>query len=103
MWILLGLLAIVFTVMNLLHFFSGKDYRVMMALGLSFTAIELCSQYSFIVSWVNKKDWSAIEDVMPTMNNALWVLTIISIGLNLLPIFLEKRQKLYGEGKRNFK
>lgn len=93
MWMIFGLLAIAATLTNLLLYFTGKDHRLFMALGLSFTALTLCAQYAMIASWAMTQDWSAIEDVAPTMSMALWVLTGISIILNLFPIIWEKLAK----------
>ena len=64
-----------------------------MAMGLSFTALTLCAEHSLISNWVKVEDWSALLDVVPTMEKALWFLTIVSILLNIAPIFLELRNK----------
>ena len=71
---------------------TGKDYKLAMALGLSFTALTLCAEYTLITNWVEVKDWAAIEDVVPSMEKAFWFLTIVSILLNIAPIFLEKKR-----------
>ncbi|TYS70852.1 hypothetical protein FZC76_02855 [Sutcliffiella horikoshii] len=93
MWVILGVVAIVATCINLFMFAIGKDYKLFMALGLSFTALTLCAEYSLVSDWVEVKDWAAIEDVVPGMERALWFLTIVSILLNLAPIFLERKSK----------
>ncbi len=72
---------------------SGKDYKLAMALGLSFTALTLCADYSYVSRWVKAEDWAALSDVVPGMARALWFLTIVSILLNMAPIFLERRRK----------
>ncbi|WP_226679985.1 hypothetical protein [Sutcliffiella horikoshii] len=64
-----------------------------MALGLSFTALTLCAEYSLVSDWVEVKDWAALMDVVPGMEWALWFLTIVSIFLNITPIFLERKGK----------
>ena len=71
----------------------GKDYKPAMAMGLSFTALTLCAEYSLVSVWVEVKDWAALEDVVPGMERALWFLTIVSILLNIAPILLERRGK----------
>lgn len=93
MWIILGVIAIVATFINLYMYKAGKDYKLFMAIGLSFTAFTLCSAYSLVSRWVKVKDWSALSDVVPGMERALWVLTIISIILNITPILLEQKNK----------
>ena len=87
------IIAIVVTFINLYLYKAGKDYKIAMALGLSFTALTLCSEYSLISGWVKVEDWSALLDVVPGMEMALWVLTIISIVLNITPILLELKNK----------
>lgn len=93
MWLILGLLAIVFTCINLLRYKIGRDYKLAMLLGLSFTALTLCAEYTMVSRWVIAEDWSALMDVVPFMDNALWFLTICSIVLNSLPILMESIKK----------
>ncbi|MGK0466880.1 hypothetical protein [Clostridium sp.] len=76
MWLILGVIAIVATFINLYMYKTGKDYKLAMAIGLSFTALTLCSEYSAVSKWVKSEDWSALLDVIPTMEKALWFLTI---------------------------
>ena len=93
MWILLGLIAIITTCINLYMYGAGKDYKLAMAMGLSFTALTLVAEYSMVSNWVMAKDWAALLDVVPIMETVLWVLTIISILLNITPIILEYKNK----------
>ena len=88
MWLILGLIAIVATFINLSMYITGKDYRLAMAMGLSFTALTLCAEHSLVSNWIRHEDWSALREV-PAMDKAFWFLTIISILLNIAPIFLE--------------
>ena len=93
MWLIFGFIAIVATFLNLYLYKTRKDYKLAMALGLSFTALTLVSEYSIVSDWVKKEDLSALLDVVPTMEIALWILTTISILLNLIPIFLDLKYK----------
>jgi len=93
MWIILGIIAIVATLINLYMYVAGKDYKLAMAIGLSFTALTLCSEHSLISGWVKVGDWAALLDVVPSMEKALWFLTIVSIILNVTPILLELKSK----------
>ncbi|WP_416144557.1 hypothetical protein [Planococcus koreensis] len=93
MWFILGLIAITATCINLFMYVTGKDYKLAMAMGLSFTALTVVADYSMVANWVEVKDWSALMDVVPTMAAALWVLTILSILLNITPILLELKNK----------
>ena len=93
MWLILGLIAIVATFINLYMYKTGKDYRLAMAVGLSFTALTLVAEYRLVSNWVKVEDWSALLDVVPSMEKALWFLTIASILLNISPILLELKNK----------
>ncbi|MFN3367621.1 MAG: hypothetical protein ACK411_14625 [Exiguobacterium mexicanum] len=93
MWMVLGVLAIGATLFNLYTFSIGKDYKLPMALALSLTALTVCADYSHLSVWVEAEDWSALADVIPGMGRAWWVLTSISILLNMLPNFLEHSRK----------
>ncbi|HOI47294.1 MAG TPA: hypothetical protein PLR26_06130 [Bacilli bacterium] len=93
MWVVLGLIAIVATFINLYMYKTGKDYRLAMAVGLSFTALTLVAEYRLVSNWVKVEDWSALLDVVPSMEKALWFLTIASILLNISPILLELKNK----------
>ncbi len=93
MWIIFGLIAIAATFINLYMFTAGKEYKLPMVVGLSFTALTLCSEYSLVSRWVKVEDWSALLDVVPGMERALWVLAIISIILNITPVLLELKGK----------
>lgn len=70
-----------------------KNYKLAMAMGLAFTALTLWAELSLISGWVKMKDWSALLDVVPTMEIILLFLTIVSILLNIMPIFLESKNK----------
>ena len=94
MWVVLGLIAIVATFINLYLYKKGKDYKIAMAMGLSFTALTLWAEYHVVSKWVEEEDWSALLDVVPTMVTLLSVLTIISILLNIAPMLLEQKNKV---------
>ncbi|SHM58201.1 hypothetical protein [Gracilibacillus kekensis] len=93
MWVILGIIAIVATLINLYMYSAGKDYKLAMAIALSFTALTLCAEYSLVSVWVEAEDWAALMDVVPGMERALWFLTIVSILLNIAPILLERKSK----------
>ncbi|MCM3758278.1 hypothetical protein M3197_12480 [Sporosarcina aquimarina] len=93
MWVLFGLIAIIATSINLYMYGKGKDYQLAMAMGLSFTALTIVADYSMVSDWVQVEDWSALLDVVPSMAKVFWLLTIISILLNITPILLEHKNK----------
>ena len=93
MWIIFGIVAIIATCINFYMYGTGKDYKLAMAMGLSFTALTLVAQYRMVSNWVIAEDWSALLDVVPMMEIYLWILTSISIVLNIIPIFLDMKNK----------
>lgn len=94
MWFVLGILAIAFSISNIGLFVNKKDYRLAMALGLSFTALTLCSFYNQVSYFVLKGDMSALLDIVPTVSPILWVLTLISIFINVIPICFDYRNRV---------
>ncbi|WP_339250898.1 hypothetical protein NSQ43_13205 [Sporosarcina sp. FSL W8-0480] len=93
LFMIFGVIAIIATLINLYMYSIGKDYKIAMAMGLSFTALTLCAEYSLVSVWVKAEDWAALMDVVPGMEKALWFLTIVSILLNIAPILLERKGK----------
>ena len=93
MWIVFGGIALISTFVNVYMYKVGKNYKLAMAIGLSFTALTLCSEYTLVSGWVKVNDWTALLDVVPYMETTLWILTIISIILNITPILLELKNK----------
>lgn len=94
MWVILGFIAIAATFLNLYLYATGKDYQLAMAMALALTALTLCAEYTLVSNWVKVEDWAALMDVVPTMERALWFLTIVSILLNITPVLLELKSKI---------
>ena len=92
MWLLFGVIAILATFINLYLYKTGKSYSLAVAIGLAFTALTLVTSYNMIFDYIKVEDWSALLDVVPTMTRVFWVLTGISILLNMAPIFLELKK-----------
>lgn len=93
MWMILGLAAIGTTFWGLHCGTQGKRGTFWAALGMALTALTLCAEYQMIANWARSDDWAAIGDVVPTMGTALWVLTGISIVLNLGTVLLDKKMQ----------
>nr|WP_239581382.1 hypothetical protein [Jeotgalibacillus terrae] len=88
----MGFIAIAATLINIYLFSTGKDYRLAMAAGLSFTALTLCAEISFVAGQAEREDWSAVREVVH-YQWALWGLTIASIFINVLPVLIERKDK----------
>jgi CDP-diglyceride synthetase len=92
MWILFGVVAIIMAILNIIWYVNNREPKWFRFASLAFTALTLCAFYSQNAAWVLKEDWSALVDVVPTMSNALWILTIVSILINGFS-FLKKENK----------
>jgi hypothetical protein len=58
-------------------------------LSLSFTVFTLCSFYADAAHWVLAEDWSALTDVLPATANMLWFLTVASVAMNSISLFIK--------------
>ena len=90
MWIILGFSAIVAACLNLYCWSKGKEAKWFRFLSLSLTALTLCANYSLDAQLVISQDWSALEDVVPTMSQYLWIMTVGSIALNGITLLPKK-------------
>lgn len=93
MFLILGVIAILATILNLYLYKAGKDFRLAMVMGLSFTSLTLLAEYIMVSNWVKAEEWSSLADVVPTMANALIILTFISIFLNLIPLLIDLKKE----------
>ncbi|SFK31544.1 hypothetical protein SAMN04487936_11120 [Halobacillus dabanensis] len=73
MWAISGGIAIVVTVINLSLYAAGKDYKLAMAMALSFTALTICADYSYLNRWIKAEDWAALTDVVPEYGKGILV------------------------------
>lgn len=90
MWLFFGSFAIVTALMNLYRYYQGKDSTLWMYLSLAATALTVTANNHLYSLWVTTEDWSALMDVVPTMSKAFWVLVVLSIMLNGIPLFNKK-------------
>lgn len=85
MWLVFGVGAAAFVFLNLRK--PGKKREVFRRASLSLTALALCAFYADGAARVARGDWGGLMDTMPTLSRALWILTVISIGLNGMGLF----------------
>ena len=92
MWLIFGLSAIIFTVLNIVWTFNNKNKKAKCFgfISLSLTALTVCSFYSDAAMRVTKEDWGGLMDIMPTMSKALWLCVILSIVINSILLFRDK-------------
>ena len=53
--------------------------------------VSLLLEYKMVLDWVNKSDWSAMLDVVPTMFFLLCIYVVVMILVNVLIIFKSKK------------
>lgn len=92
MWLFFGIAAVISALLNVWFALRNKEAAWFRFTSLSLTALTLCAMYSLEANWVITKDWSALEDTMPTISKALWVLTIASILINSVSLFKKKQR-----------
>ncbi|WP_404407872.1 hypothetical protein [Jeotgalibacillus malaysiensis] len=92
MWLILGLIASAAILLNIYLFSAGKDYKLAMVAGLSFTALTICGHISLLADQASREDWSAVREVI-NYQWGLYVLTVASIFINALPVFIERKDK----------
>lgn len=85
MWLVFGVGAAAFAFINLAK--PGKNRATFRWASLSLTALALCAFYADGAARVLKEDWGGLMDTMPTLNRALWILTILAIVLNGVGLF----------------
>lgn len=83
-----GIIAIVFTFLNLFMAFSKKNYKIYMFLSLTFTAFTICGL--FVDASLKIADRSYLEDVVVFTHKLFWILTTTSIVINSIPMLYER-------------
>jgi hypothetical protein len=93
MWIVSGMGAVIFAVLNLIFSMQDKTEKVkwFRFTSMALTALTLCAAYSDSAGRVSAEDWGALMDIMPTMSTVLWICTGSSIILNSVTLFKEKK------------
>lgn len=86
MFIIFGLVAVVFAFLNVVRFSLGKSYKIFMFLSMSFTCLTL------ILSLYGMSSFKSVdlEDVFVTASTVLSVCTVFSIFINSIPLFHKK-------------
>ena len=92
MWLLFGLGAVLFALINLAVHFRGKDSGYFRFISMSLTALTLCDFYYDGARRVIAEDWGGLTDIMPTVSKMLWILTLGSILINSLSLVTKNRK-----------
>ena len=89
MWLFFGITAIICAILNVIWTLRHRETKWFRFISLSFTALTMCAFYSMANRWVVLGDSSALLDVMPTLSKILWFLTIASITINGISLFIK--------------
>ena len=72
MWIVTGIMSMIFCIIGWGMASKRNKIADWASVGsLSFVAVTLLMEYRMILNWVNKEDWSALMDVVPSMFSIL--------------------------------
>lgn len=94
MWIATGIMSVIFCVIawgRAAKKCPGTNWAS--GCSLAFVAITLLMQYRMVLHWVNKEDWSALMDVVPSMSTILCSYVIIMLLVNAVILVVNKRQQ----------
>lgn len=93
MWLFCFCLSIIFCIIAwIMKFKKNAHSSWAAACSLSFVAITLLLQYRMILDWVNREDWTALLDVVPTTFTRLSGYVIFMISANLFVIIGGKKK-----------
>lgn len=93
MWIIFGILSVVFTLINMFFIVKRKKNIFVSFLGVSFVALMVAAFYGDAAKWVEGKDYGALSDVLPTVSVYIWICVILVIGVNGIPLVIGKDKK----------
>ena len=88
MWIVCGVISVIFCVTAWILTIN-KIKKAILA-SMSFVAITLLMEYKMVVNWVDKEDWSAMLDVVPSMFPVLCGYVILLLLANGVVIVKNK-------------
>lgn len=84
MWLLFGILSVVFTGCNLLFDPKKKGSKWIMIAAFSFPMLTVLAAFGRVKAWVSHEDWIALMDVVPDWSGSLTGFVILMIALNAL-------------------
>ena len=91
-WVFFGALAFFTVIANLVRNIKGNHngWEFLMFVSLSSGLLAMLSQYHMTGKWASAGDWSAIQDVVPSMGSMVTWIVIAGIFLNSVVVYLNK-------------
>lgn len=78
-------------------FRKNEKYYFANSISLALVSLAMLYEYLLVCNWVNKGDYSALEDVVPyTYQNAIvyvWFMVIANVVMLILPALIKKFKK----------
>ncbi|MFT3985794.1 MAG: hypothetical protein QM697_17985 [Lachnospiraceae bacterium] len=94
MWMICIIISIVLTTINWVLAMHHNHKAAWAALSaIFFTALTLLMEYRLVLEWVNRNDWSALMDVVPSMFGILTGYVIIMFAANAWALAWSMRKK----------
>lgn len=84
MWIISGVLATIFAILNISNYKKKSD--IFRFLSLAFTSLTVCAFYADGAGRVIREDWASLMDTMPTISKALCICVALSIIINSISL-----------------
>lgn len=81
MWIVFAILSVVFTALGLC-LLRGKKAVWASFCAVALTALTMRQEYALVAKWILRKDWAALEDVVPSMFHVATGYVILMLLLN---------------------
>ena len=93
-WVFFGALAFFTAIANLVRNIKGNHngWEFLMFVSLSSGLLAMLSQYHMTGKWASAGDWSAIQDVVPSMGSMLTWIVIAGIFLNSVVVYLNRKE-----------
>ena len=97
-WHVFGIFSYLMAMAAILNTLGKKPYwELYMFLSLTSGLFTMVAQYQLVSRWVESEDWSALEDVVPFMSDALMWLVLFGVFLNAIALVINLRRKSKGE------
>lgn len=98
MWLIFGVLSVISAFVGFVMIFrKNEKYYFANSISLALVSLAMLYEYLLVCNWVNKGDYSALEDVVPyTYQNAIvyvWFMVIANAAMLILPALIKKFKK----------
>lgn len=94
MWLVCGIVSVVFCILGLIMSIKKNAKSMYVSIcSLVFVVLTLLMEYKIVLDWVNKEDWVALLDVVPSMYSMLTGYVIVLLLVNIVVIGVSKNHQ----------